>query len=104
MLYVAMKKYPKTMEKIENRYLDLNNLYNTLSMADRLANEVLSGLPKEEQIKLKESNDKLLKCVKKGLNKYKIANDNIEKIFHLVQKGELIANITNTKITFSRRR
>lgn len=103
MLYVAIKKYPKTMEKIETRYESLTNLYNTLSTADRLANQVLAGLPEEEKEKLRQSNTKLMKCVKKGLDKYKLANDNMYKILNLVRMGQLIANVTDTKITIKRR-
>lgn len=105
MLTASVKHYKRTLENIHNRYDSLVNLSKTLDLANRMANDILDGLPKEEQDRLKNSNLKLLNAIVKGMNKYEIIITNLHRAFELANKRKLITmKVTEHKIILDYRK
>lgn len=100
MLIASIPHYKRTLENIHNRYDSLVSLSKTLDLANRMADEILEGLPKEEQDKLKQSNRNLLNATLKGMNKYEIIISNLSRVFELINKKKtnVRMKVTQNKI------
>lgn len=97
MLIASVKHYKRTLENIHNRYDSLVALSKTLDLANRMANDILDGIPKEEQEKLKKSNLTLLNATLKGMNKYEIIISNLSRVIDLIHKKKTYVKLKVTK-------
>lgn len=106
MLIASIPHYKRTIENIFNRYESLVSLSNTLDLANRMANEILDGLPKEEQIILKKNNLILLNAINKGKYKYELIIDNLFNTIKLINqnKTNIKLKVTNDKIILDYRK